>query len=264
MKKLIQMTMAAGVFCSAAFAAEPPPELVKLKKQYNAAFSKKTASLYRKLDAELNSLQSSYLKSGKTASAQKVAELRKSGFPEEGVEELPERARELITRFDSIRSSTLRPLQTTYERELNKLKIKYGQAANLDAVVAIEKELSKVTPKKVKPEGKEFKVESLVGEWKVYQDGKLKDGTRRFNESQMIAEQGSRLPWKFVDDRTAVFITFGDGGAYFEKLQIDTSNHNVLEGTNQSGNIIHYVRRGHKLSQEANEQIKAARNRKRR
>ena len=218
----MQILISIWSLCGAtAIAAEAPADFVKLQKRFHEVVMEKSKPIFRKLDADLKKLQDSYLRNGQTNSARQVAEVRKSGIPEEGAESLPERLQTLINRYDLTRRNALRSVEQTYQRELLKLKKKYARAGNLEAVEAIEKELEASQPKEEKAEVKEFTVESLVGEWEVYFNGKLQGTRRTFDETHLHDNRGARYPWKFVAGNKAVYIDFHNdkAGSYLNLVR---------------------------------------------
>ncbi len=141
----------------------------------------------------------------------------------------PDKLTKLRGSYESAMTKATAPIQKTYRTELEKLKIDFTRAGNLEAALAVDAELKKLTPAQpsiVEPsdqisDSDERKREKLIkficdGEWRnlgqtVYGAVFRADGT--FSELDAEGALSKNGTWTFKDDSTIGVDASGPGGS---------------------------------------------------
>lgn len=154
----------------------------------------------------------------------------------------PDQLVKLRTTYDNSLRSEFQKVGKLYHGRLVELKKNYMEAQNLEAAVAVDAEIKKLRETHGKmvvkvpvPEGK---ASSFDGTW-IIKHASGKCTPRIFKGNVMLNEHGGWLKCSFKDNTVLV-----DWGLpkYWEKLEFNSDNPDVMKGVNQDGTQYTYTR----------------------
>jgi hypothetical protein len=130
------------------------------------------------------------------------------------------------------RTKAIERIDIKFVEELNKLKVSYTKAGDLESANLVAKIILETRPMDL------VKGINLDGKWKVQTGTVANKVTREFRGDVLIDDTGARRPVE--RDGSTVTISWGPG--WFERLVIDPDNPDVLQGQNHDGTKITYIR----------------------
>lgn len=155
---LILILAALATSAHAQIPAAMPGKLVTLRESYEQAVERATASIRGVYQQELQQLKLEYTKAGNLEAALAVDTEVKQRFPSGPAAapvpgpitttpaSAPDRLVTLRGNFERAIDRATASIHVTYQQELQRLKLEFTKASNLEAAVAVDKELKELFP----------------------------------------------------------------------------------------------------------------------